>query len=51
MLGHVEGRGKASGVPVEMPVGQIFDFRDGKVYRIRSYPDHGEALKAVGLAE
>ena len=49
MLGRIVGRGKGSGVAVEMPLGQVFDFRDGKVCRIRSYLDHAEALKAVGL--
>src|SRR6476660_1775407 len=50
MLGRIVGRGKGSGVAVEMPLGQVFDFRDGKVCCIRSYLDH-EALKAVGLEE
>src|SRR6476661_2976632 len=49
MLGRIVGRGKGSGVAVEMPLGQVFDFRDGKVCRIRSYLDHAEAIKAVGL--
>jgi ketosteroid isomerase-like protein len=51
MLGRIEGRGKGSGVPIDTPLGQIFDFREGKVCRIRSYLDHREALKAVGLEE
>jgi ketosteroid isomerase-like protein len=51
MLGRVEGRGKSSGVPVNMPLAQVYDFRDGKVCRIRSYLDHAEALKTVGLEE
>ena len=51
MLGRVEGCGKGSGVPVDMPLAQIFNFRDGRICRIRSYLDYGEALKAVGLAE
>jgi ketosteroid isomerase-like protein len=51
MLGQVEGRGKGSGVPVDMPLAQVYDFRDGKVCRIRSYLDHAEALEAVGLTE
>ena len=49
MLGRVEGCGKGSGVPVDMPLAQIFYFRDGRICRIRSYLDHDEALKAVGL--
>jgi ketosteroid isomerase-like protein len=51
MLGRIVGRGKGSGVGVEMPLGQVFDFRDGKVCRIRSYLDHGEALRALGLGQ
>jgi ketosteroid isomerase-like protein len=51
MLGRVEGRGKGSGVPVDMPLAQIFYFRDGRICRTRFYLDHGEALKAVGLEE
>jgi ketosteroid isomerase-like protein len=51
LLGHIEGLGKASGVPVEMPVAEIMDFRDGKLARDRVLLDHDAALKAVGLAE
>jgi hypothetical protein len=32
-------------------MGQIFDFRAGKISLVRTYLDHGEALKAVGLEE
>jgi ketosteroid isomerase-like protein len=51
MLGHLEGRGKASGVVVVEPLGMVFDFRDGEISRIHGYLDHGEALRAAGLAE
>jgi ketosteroid isomerase-like protein len=50
-LGRLEGRGKASGVSVDVPLAVISDFRDGKVWRTRTYLDHAEALQAVGLAE
>jgi ketosteroid isomerase-like protein len=50
-LGRLEGRGKASGVSVDVPLAVISDFRDGKVCRTRSYLDHGEALRAAGLTE
>jgi hypothetical protein len=29
----------------------LIDVRDGKISRIRTYSDHGEALRAAGLAE
>jgi uncharacterized protein len=51
VLSRVEGRGAGSGGLVDAEMGQIFDFRAGKISRVRTYLDHGEALKAVGLAE
>jgi ketosteroid isomerase-like protein len=50
-LGRNRGRGKGSGVTVDGPYGAVFDFRDGKISRIRLFLDHGEALRAVGLEE
>ena len=50
-LGRIEGQGRGSGVPVDAPMGAVFDFRGGKVWRARSYLGHAEALKAVGLEE
>jgi ketosteroid isomerase-like protein len=51
ILGRTQGRGRASGVAVEAPIGIAFDFRSGRVSRVRAYLDHAEALKAMGLAE
>jgi ketosteroid isomerase-like protein len=51
VLGQIEGRGRASGVQVNAPQGLIYDFRGDKISRIRAYLDHGEALRAAGLAE
>jgi ketosteroid isomerase-like protein len=50
-LGRLKTRGRASGVPSDSPWGGIYDVRDGKVSRIRTYLDHDEALRAAGLAE
>jgi ketosteroid isomerase-like protein len=49
LLGRAEGRGRGSGVEVDMPLGIVYDFRDGKIARVRTYLDHGEALRATGL--
>src|SRR5437660_185672 len=38
----------ASEIP---PFALVYTFRDGKVVRFRSFPDHESALKAAGLAE
>jgi ketosteroid isomerase-like protein len=51
VLGRIEGHGRGSGVPVHAPQGIIFDVRGGKMSRIRTYLDHGEALRAAGLSE
>ena len=46
------GRGKHSGVEVEMPpYWQVYRLRDGRAVRIEVYDDQGEALKAVDLEE
>jgi len=50
-LGRLEGRGRGSGVPVVVPLALVSDFRDGKVWRSRTYLDHGEALRAAGPTE
>jgi ketosteroid isomerase-like protein len=51
VLSRVEGRGAVSGGMVDAAMGQIFDFRDGQISRVRTYLDHGQALKAVALEE
>jgi ketosteroid isomerase-like protein len=51
VVGRTEGRGRASGVHVDSPLGIIFDFRRAKISRVRAYLDHGEALRAAGLTE
>jgi len=51
MLGRMAGRGLGSGVPVDAPIGMVFECRGGKISRIRSFLDRGEALRAVGLSE
>jgi ketosteroid isomerase-like protein len=45
------GRGKQSGVEVEMPpYWQVYRLRDGRAVRIEVFRDQAEALEAVGLA-
>ncbi len=50
-LGRLEARGRSSGVPVSAPLDILYDLRDGKISRMHSYLDHGEALQAAGLSE
>jgi ketosteroid isomerase-like protein len=49
VLGRLEGRGRGSGVPVDSPVGAVWDFRGEKISRLRAYLDHGEASRVAGL--
>jgi ketosteroid isomerase-like protein len=51
LAASVVGRGKASGVPVEVRLYGHFKVRDGKVVYFYEHLDHAEALKAVGLEE
>jgi ketosteroid isomerase-like protein len=50
-LGRLEGRGRGSGVLVELPIGSLGDYREGRCWRLGAFGDHGEALRAAGLAE
>jgi ketosteroid isomerase-like protein len=49
-LGRLQTKGRGSGVPVDSPWAGIYDLRGGEVSRIRTYLDHGEALRAVGVS-
>jgi ketosteroid isomerase-like protein len=51
MLGHFDGRGRASGMDVRFPVGWVAQLRDRKIVHLRTYSDPQEALEAVGLGE
>jgi ketosteroid isomerase-like protein len=42
---------EGSDVPVELPIGSVYSFRDGKVTRFAAYYERREALEAVGLSE
>ena len=50
-LFHHTATGKASGVPVELHQGLVYELKDGRVIRCRNYPDHAGALEAAGLSE
>jgi hypothetical protein len=45
--GFVRLRGVRGGVELDIPAGDVFDFRDGKIVRWQSYGSKDEALKAV----
>ena len=47
----VRGRGKESGVEVELPSTTVYTVHGGLVTAIHMYRDHGRALEAAGLSE
>jgi ketosteroid isomerase-like protein len=50
-LGHMEARGRSSGAVVRSPAASLYEFRGGRISRIRSFLDHDEAMRAAGLEE
>src|SRR5947208_1048037 len=49
VLRRIDGREAGSGGLVDAAMGQIFEFRDGDIVRVRAYLDHGEDLKGAEL--
>jgi len=49
VLGRLRGRGRGGGVPVESPVGAVWDLRGGLIRRLRAYLDHDEALAVADV--
>jgi|SRR5215204_1934796 len=43
--------GKASGVPVELTIGMVWELEAGRVSGVTNYLTYAEALEAVGLRE
>jgi ketosteroid isomerase-like protein len=50
-LGQMEGQGRRSGAVVRSPAASLYEFREGRIFRLRSFLDHNEALRAAGLAD
>ena len=45
------GKGRDSGVPMDLKMANIVTLREGKITRLDNYDTPGEALEAVGLSE
>ena len=50
-IGGIDLRARGSGLDMKEPMGWVFEFRDGRVARMRFYAQPSEALEAVGLRE
>ena len=51
VIGRVCGEGRASGLPVEIPLTTVYTLRDGRIVRVQAYDTKAQALEAVGLSE
>ena len=50
VLGHLQARGKASGMEVDSTAAWLCDVREGRITRVRFYTDERAALEAAGIA-
>lgn len=50
-VGHIQVRGKGSGVENRAEAGYVLRFREGRAISFRPFMDPEEALAAVGMAE
>jgi ketosteroid isomerase-like protein len=50
-LGHMDLTARKTGIEFSQELGEVFDFRAGKIVRIRDFLTHADALAAVGLSE
>ncbi|MEK6252718.1 MAG: nuclear transport factor 2 family protein [Actinomycetota bacterium] len=50
-LTRQSGRGRDSGLPIEIHYFNVFSIRDGKVWKVELFRHRAEALEAAGLSE
>ncbi len=49
VLYRLQSVGRESGVELDTPIGAVWEFKDGKVLRVETYGDPGEALRVAGV--
>jgi ketosteroid isomerase-like protein len=50
-LGEMESTGHTTGLNFTDEVAQLVTYRDGRVFKVRDFASHAEALEATGLEE
>ena len=50
-LGQIDLIARTTGIEFSQDLGELFEFRGGKVVRVRDFLTHAEALEAAGLRE
>jgi ketosteroid isomerase-like protein len=48
---RLTGTARGSGVPLDQRVAQVWEWRDGLLWRNTAYTDHDDAYRAAGLTE
>jgi uncharacterized protein len=48
---HARGRGKGSGIPLDVELAHVFTMQDGHMQVMRAYTSKASALEALGLSE
>ena len=51
LLGQMDITARTTGIEFSREIGELFEFRGGKIARVRDFLTHAEALKAAGLSE
>lgn len=51
VLGRLVARGRTSGVDLDVPIGHLWELRDGEIVRMRAFSDPDEALRAGAVEE
>jgi ketosteroid isomerase-like protein len=49
VLGRLRGRGRASGIDLDVPMGFVWKLREGKAMHARTFSEQSDALRAAGL--
>jgi ketosteroid isomerase-like protein len=51
LLGHIDITARTTGIEFSREIGELFEFRGGKIAFVRDFRTHAEALEAAGLSE
>jgi ketosteroid isomerase-like protein len=51
VLGQMDLTARATGIEFSQEIGQLVEFRAGKIIRVHDFLTHAEALQAAGLSE
>ena len=47
VYGAIVGKGRGSGMDLDLPLGWVIRVRDGRVDYLRAYPERGDAMEAA----